>query len=265
MSVYVVTGAARGIGAAFVQQFSADAANTVFALVRTRSTFIYTPSSNVHVIETGEIGETEAYTTRLEHVVKEIETKAGRVDVLVNNAAVMHGKMAREYVETEGGLNEFIKHMNENWDVNVVGVNVTIFALLPLLKRSADPKVISISTGFADLDVVHKARLPVALPYSSTKAALNMSIAKWSYVYPEIKFLSVCPGYVNTLNRPPTEEDIGKHAYMMSQFRKINPEFKGAITPAESVKDIVGFIDNLTPEQSGDFISHYGGKNWLGN
>ncbi|KAH8926568.1 NAD(P)-binding protein [Atractiella rhizophila] len=263
MSVYVITGAARGIGAAIVQQLSAESSNTIFALVRSKSTLIYTPAPNVHVVEIGEIGESESYASTLEKVVKDVEAKARKIDVLINNAAVMHGDSPRGYVEGDGNLKQFLKDMNENWEVNVLGSNITIFTFLPLLLKSSDPKVVTMSTGMGDLEFTRTARFPAGAPYSISKAAINMLTAKWAYTYPEIKFLSLSPGYVNTLTRERNDQDRALDAYLVGEFRKVKPSFKGAITPKESAEACLDVIHHLTREQSGDFLSHHGSKDWL--
>ncbi|KAH8925058.1 NAD(P)-binding protein [Atractiella rhizophila] len=281
MSVYVITGAARGIGAAMVQQLSAESSNTIFALVRSKSTLIYTPASNVHVVEIGEIGDSESYASTLEKVVKDVEAKAGKVDVLINNAGVMHGDSPRGYVEGDGKLKQFLKDMNENWEVNVLGVrflnlnacwcteltidqaNITIFTFLPLLLKSSDPKAVTLSTGLADLEFTRAARFAATAPYSISKAATNMLTAKWAYAYPEIKFLSLSPGYVDSLTRERNDQEKAIDAYLVGEFRKVKPTFNGLITTKESAEACLDVIHHLTREQSGDFLSHHGSKDWL--
>ncbi|KAH8926569.1 NAD(P)-binding protein [Atractiella rhizophila] len=263
MSVYVITGAARGIGAAMVQQLSAESSNTIFALVRSKSTLIYTPASNVHVVEIGEIGDSESYASTLEKVVKDVETKANKVDVLINNAGVMHGDSPRGYVEGDGKLKQFLKDMNENWEVNVLGANITIFAFLPLLLKSSDPKAVTLSTGLADLEFTRAARFAATAPYSISKAATNMLTAKWAYAYPEIKFLSLSPGYVDSLTRERNDQEKAIDAYLVGEFRKVKPTFNGLITTKESAEACLDVIHHLTREQSGDFLSHHGSKDWL--
>ncbi|KAH8926573.1 NAD(P)-binding protein [Atractiella rhizophila] len=280
MSTYVVTGASRGIGSALVQQLSTNPSNTIFALVRTKTNFIYTPASNVHVFEIGEIGGTEAYTSKLEQVVKDVERISGKVDVLINNAAVLHGQSPKSYAEGEG-LKKFLQEMNENWEVNVVGVNVTIYAFIPLLKKSPDPKAVTVSSALGDMEFTRIPRFAGTAPYSISKAAVTMLTAKWAFDYPEIKFLSLCPGYVDTLTRERkispgmpkwrltlaiglgTAEEEQRVQYLTAQFQKIKPIFQGPITMKESARACLHVIDHLTEGQSGELLSHNGSKDFL--
>jgi hypothetical protein len=49
----------------------------------------------------------------------------------------------------------------------------------------------------------------------------------------------------------------------LAQFQKVYPEWKGMIQPDESVKLQRKVIDNLKIAQSGQFLSHWGNKQWL--
>lgn len=50
---------------------------------------------------------------------------------------------------------------------------------------------------------------------------------------------------------------------MMPIFHKVYPELKGQISVEDSVRMQLETIDNLTLEQSGQFLSHHGDKNWF--
>jgi hypothetical protein len=52
---------------------------------------------------------------------------------------------------------------------------------------------------------------------------------------------------------------------MAASFAKYAPHFTGAITPEESVKQVLSVIDNVTVESEyrGTLISHLGNKQWL--
>lgn len=84
--------------------------------------------------------------------------------------------------------------------VNVVG-NINLFnAYMPLVLKGAGKKVITISAGFADLDLTAKYRIQTAVPYSTSKVAVNMAVAKFHAEYSEqgVLFMSICPGLVET-------------------------------------------------------------------
>lgn len=82
----------------------------------------------------------------------------------------------------------------------MTGVVNTITAFLPLLRKSAIRKVISLSTGMADLDFASDFGIPVAAPYSISKAALNMLVVKYHNIYKSegLLFMGISPGLVAT-------------------------------------------------------------------
>lgn len=84
--------------------------------------------------------------------------------------------------------------------MNVVG-NVHLFNLtLPLVLKGHAKKVIAISSGQGDIDITVKIGLSEGAPYSISKAALNMAIAKFSAQYAKdgVLFMSVSPGLIDT-------------------------------------------------------------------
>ena len=51
---------------------------------------------------------------------------------------------------------------------------------------------------------------------------------------------------------------------MMASFQKVAPHWTGPLQPEESVKHMVKVVDGATVESlGGQFISHWGNKEWL--
>lgn len=52
---------------------------------------------------------------------------------------------------------------------------------------------------------------------------------------------------------------------MIAQFSAYAPEWKGAITPEQSIKMCLDVINNASVEKGdgGAFLSHFGNKQWL--
>lgn len=75
---------------------------------------------------------------------------------------------------------------------------------MPLLKAGEAKKVITISSGVGDLDFTLQCEFDVSVPYSVSKAALNLAIGKYAVKYKDegFIFLSVSPGLVNTATKP---------------------------------------------------------------
>ena len=113
----------------------------------------------------------------------------GRLDVLVNNAGI-HYDTFQTTVTADFSIVE------EAWAVNVLGPWRLAKALYPLLRRSAHPRIVNVSSSsgsFVD-------SWPGTPAYSMTKAALNMLTLKMADDVREDGILvnAVCPGWVRT-------------------------------------------------------------------
>ena len=160
---------------------------------------------------------------------------------------------------------------------------------LPLILKGKDKKVIVLSSGMADLDMVAKHNLAIGGPYSITKAAMNLAVAKYSAEYSKdgVLFLSLSPGAVDTnhnvgdrkLNDPAWEYDLSKNLivaivneetlgnmqHMFALFNQLYPNFTERTTPESSVQDMLNVIDkaSVADGYGGTFISHKGNQEWL--
>lgn len=79
--------------------------------------------------------------------------------------------------------------------------NIYLFsALLPLIKKGDAKKVVTITTGMADIDFISGFDIASAAPYSISKAAMNATYAKFSAQYKQdgILFMGISPGMVDT-------------------------------------------------------------------
>lgn len=88
----------------------------------------------------------------------------------------------------------------EQFRINCVG-NIHLFNLfMPLILKGNVKKVVTISSGNGDMELVRKYNLHENMAYSISKIAVNMAVAKFSAQYAKdgVLFLSVCPGVVET-------------------------------------------------------------------
>ncbi len=93
---------------------------------------------------------------------------------------------------------------------NVVG-NIHLFHLfLPLVLKGKVKKVITISTGMADLDLTNECEIDTGALYAASKAAMNVIVAKFNAQYKKdgVLFLSISPGLV----------EVDRYAECMYQF-----------------------------------------------
>lgn len=96
---------------------------------------------------------------------------------------------------------------------NVVGT-VHLFSLfVPLLLKGNHKKVVHISSGMADLDLVRQLHIKVSGPYSVGKAATNLVVAKFSAEYTKegLLFMGISPGVVDTGHFDPSKSEQQKH------------------------------------------------------
>lgn len=118
----------------------------------------------------------------------------GRIDVLINNAGV-HGPLGDPSDLTGADALAVL-------DVNVIGVVRTTTAFLPLLRRSADPAIVNVSSGMGSLALTHDPERPeshaLAPLYTSSKAALTMLTTQYAKGLEDIRVNAADPGYTAT-------------------------------------------------------------------
>ncbi|KAJ6601251.1 hypothetical protein DFH09DRAFT_559276 [Mycena vulgaris] len=263
MPSYVITGAARGIGLEFITQLSADSQNTLFAIVRNKATatkLSALPGENITILE-ADVTDAAALKLAAGEVSK---ATGGKLDYLINNAALMgHPGCGLDNYPSPEALE---KDLLDHFKVNTLGVVHTINAFLPLLRNGTVKKVVSLSTGLADLELTLLAEVASGeTSYAISKAALNMVVAKYAAQYKAegFTFLALSPGLVNTSISAPTPGELEEMKVLGKGIAKIAPDFKGPITPADSVRMQLDVINRFTVEDTGAFVSHFGNKQWL--
>jgi NAD(P)-dependent dehydrogenase (short-subunit alcohol dehydrogenase family) len=119
---------------------------------------------------------------------------AGGLDVLVNNAGVS-GPLGDPF-------DLAVSDYEAVFAANVFGVVRVTHAFLPLLRASAAPVIVNVSSGMGSIAATtdpSRVESGVILPpYTSSKAALNMVTTQWATALPEIRVNAVDPGYTAT-------------------------------------------------------------------
>ncbi|MBC8987008.1 SDR family oxidoreductase [Pedobacter sp. N36a] len=127
-----------------------------------------------------------------------IKKEQGKLDILINNAGIS-GVVPQNAVETS------IENYAQVFDVNLYGVVRVTQSFIELLKESAEPRIINVSTSVGSLSLQSNPDWPAYdyakyAIYASSKAAMNMYTVHLAYELRETAFKinSVCPGYTKT-------------------------------------------------------------------
>ncbi|MET8080299.1 SDR family NAD(P)-dependent oxidoreductase [Streptomyces sp. NPDC005303] len=124
----------------------------------------------------------------------DIGAHEGAVDVLINNAGVLgpHGPADQLTAADASAV----------FEVNVVGIVRVTHAFLPLLRRSANPVIVNVSSGMGSFAATHdpgRAEGRAVAPlYTASKAAVTMLTTQYAKSWPDVKVNAADPGYTAT-------------------------------------------------------------------
>jgi len=187
--VAVVTGGSEGIGLAISTMFAAEGARVVIA---NRNAETGRAAVEEITAQGGVASFVRTDVSRAEDVqnlITQVEMEHGRLDVLVNNAAVQ-GRDTREITD----LSE------DDWDlmmdVNAKGVFLATKYAVPLMRRSGGGSIVNISS----LGALVKSTQPA---YAASKAAViafTKGVATHVAEY-GIRANVICPATIETPNR----------------------------------------------------------------
>jgi NAD(P)-dependent dehydrogenase (short-subunit alcohol dehydrogenase family) len=141
--VAIVTGGARGIGKAYCEAFAANGARVVVAdILRDCASNTAAAIASASGIETLSLGVDVADETNVRDMFDQVERKFGRVDFLVNNAAIMLGVERPFKPFWECSYHEWRRFM----EVNVGGIFLCCKYVKPIMERQNNGRIINISS-----------------------------------------------------------------------------------------------------------------------
>jgi NAD(P)-dependent dehydrogenase (short-subunit alcohol dehydrogenase family) len=128
---------------------------------------------------------------------KTIGEKTEVLDVLINNAGISGGY-------PQSALTATLEQFKTVYATNVFGVVSVTQAFIDLLKKSAEPRIVNVSTAMASLSLAANPSVPgydnKLAVYQSSKSALNMYTINLAYELRDTAFKvnAVCPGWTKT-------------------------------------------------------------------
>jgi NAD(P)-dependent dehydrogenase (short-subunit alcohol dehydrogenase family) len=157
----------------------------------------------------------------------QIDRAHGRLDVLVNNAGVTVAAHPAELTAAQ---------FRSVCEVNLFGVATMVHELLPLLQRSAHPRIVNVTSTTGSLSLTAAGTdfggdAPHRAAYSASKAALNMLTLHYARAFAadpqlaHIKINAVTPGYVATdMNHGQGTRSVGQGAAVVTEFATIGDD-----------------------------------------
>jgi NAD(P)-dependent dehydrogenase (short-subunit alcohol dehydrogenase family) len=159
--IAVVTGANRGIGREVARQL-ADQGDVVYLTARQAA------DAEAAVIQLGSAANLRSHqldvtdSASVDRLVASVESEHRRLDVLINNAAIL-------YDTWQGASTADLRVVHEALETNLFGAWRVTLAFLPLLRRAEQGRIVNVSSGAASL-----AQMSGGTPaYRTSKAALN--------------------------------------------------------------------------------------------
>jgi NAD(P)-dependent dehydrogenase (short-subunit alcohol dehydrogenase family) len=204
--VVLVTGANQGIGLQIAKEFATHG----FAVLLGSRNFERGQAAarevgpDAHALQL-DVTDEASVAAAAERVRQEF----GRLDVLIQNAAISNtsrrpDQSIAEYAKTTRPSNVSIDEMRAVWDTNVFGVLAVYQAMLPILRKTPNSRIVNVSSGTSslqrNLDPSYPWRSIFGPVYPASKTALNaLTVAMAIELELEgIKVNAVSPGPTKT-------------------------------------------------------------------
>jgi len=204
--VALVTGANQGIGLQIAKDL---AAHGFTVLVGSRNLERGEAAAKEVGLDTRalqfDVTDQASITAAAERIRKEL----GRLDVLVNNAAITNtsklpGMSVQDYAKLTRPSNVSLDEMRAVWETNVFGVLAVTQAMLPLLREAPAARIVNVSSGVSSLtrnsDRDYAYRSIFGPVYPASKTALNAITLAMAIELEStgIKVNAACPGFTKT-------------------------------------------------------------------
>ena len=251
----LITGAFSGIGKAFVRAYRKDPLNKIIALDK-NFPHVFPPDKcdgdnlkvlNAYRRDVGDEEEPHRVQINSMDVTDEAQLseicKLQRIDIVIHSAGVrglvpsvpINRGADVATAETMDVMTS--QTLQETFHINTVGTFLLLRTLTPILLRTKGAKVIVMGSRMGSIG--HNSA-GGGYAYRASKAALNAVVKSFSIDVPDVCFVTVHPGRVesNLVGEGVREE--------------------GAVSADESVGDLLGLISKLQIQDSGRFVDRFG-------
>ena len=236
MPTILISGAANGLGAAFVEAYRALPEATVITIDRSP---ISSPHSNVQGYAV-DVASQES----IEDFTKQIQDQS--IDLVIHSAGIrgLVPQIENEKPDDVPACETLdvmdLATLIRAFQINAAGTFMLLRALLPNLKKASNPKVIVMSSRMGSIgnNELPNKDAGSAYAYRASKAAMNAIVRSFAVDVPEVSFICCHPGRVET--------------------KLVRCKEEGAITAEESVADILPLIERWGKEDSGKFYDRFG-------
>ncbi|MFI0352923.1 SDR family NAD(P)-dependent oxidoreductase [Actinomadura sp. 9N407] len=204
--IALVTGANKGIGRAAAEQLAALGMTVLVGARDPRrgeeaAAELRAAGGDVHAVT---LDVSDQATARA--AARLVEERFGRLDVLINNAGITgSGQVSPQNAYDQVPSSVDLDMVRTVFETNVFGVIAVTNAMLPLLRRSAAPRIVNVSSHAASLTLTSDpdgpfAALMPSAAYTPSKSALSALTVQYANELRKDGVLvnAVAPGFVDT-------------------------------------------------------------------
>jgi len=248
--VSIITGAGQGIGEAYAHRFAKEGAKVVVADINEeKGKAVAAAIGGDAVFERVDVSSEED----TKRCAKAVHDRFGRIDVLINNAAIFYGI---------DNFNSSFEYLKKIFDVNYFGTWLMCRAVFPYMEAQNSGSVINQSSSAAWLHMTSP--MPDGLPsfhYSVTKAAIN------AMTHFMAGTVGVCGVRVNAIAPGPTLTDATKEsvpAEILEMIVNMMMAIKKPLEPDDITGTAVWLASDDSKMVTGQCIPVDGGMIMLG-
>jgi NAD(P)-dependent dehydrogenase (short-subunit alcohol dehydrogenase family) len=192
----LITGANKGIGLEIARQLGTQGITVLVGARDRERGRVATEALRAEGIDAHSVTLDVTDEASIGAAAQEIEQQFGKLDILVNNAAVALDRRPPSQLDLET--------FRRTYETNVFGIFAVTCAMLPLLRKAPAPRIVNMASGLASLTQTSDPNSPLfnvnLIAYNSSKTAINALTVQFANELRDtpIKVNSADPGYVAT-------------------------------------------------------------------